>query len=76
MIFWSVSQALVEIDTQWNVNIKVYAIVCNNSSVEIDTQWNVNLITCDKVKALTSVEIDTQWNVNTKGNKKQAEDYS
>ena len=42
MIFWSVSQALVEIDTQWNVNIKVYAIVCNNSSVEIDTQWNVN----------------------------------
>ena len=33
---------IVEIDTQWNVNIAVEDLQQEEAEVEIDTQWNVN----------------------------------
>ena len=55
---------LVEIDTQWNVNIRNNMYVAKSISVEIDTQWNVNISEADIKNAIKKVEIDTQWNVN------------
>ena len=54
----------VEIDTQWNVNIKTTGMEYASEMVEIDTQWNVNILGGAVGLFTRLVEIDTQWNVN------------